>query len=184
MFDLGPAAYDLSRLVSGVRDDDLSRITPCADWSVSDLLAHVHVFATVFTANAQKQAPSFPAGLVEDWRAAIPAGLDDLARAWREQSAWQGRVSAGGIEMDASDNAVVAIEELTVHGWDLARATGQELDVDDDRLNEIERFFDLFGHGIEAGDGPFAPQARAPQDATRLQTTLARTGRDPLWTPA
>lgn len=184
MFDLGSAAYDLSRLVSGVRDDDLLRVTPCADWTVSDLLAHVHVFATVFVANAQKQAPSFPASLVEDWRTAIPARLDELASAWRADSAWQGRVSVGGIEMAAADNAVVAIEELTVHGWDLARATGQELVVDDGRLHEIERFFDLFGSGTESGDGPFGPQATAPKDATLLQLTLARTGRDPLWTPA
>ena len=38
----------------------------------------------------------------------------------------RGRVSAGGVEMTGEENAVVAIEELVVHGWDVARASGQD----------------------------------------------------------
>src|ERR1700710_2142804 len=100
MFDLAPAAQEMNRLLAGVRDDQLAEPTPCPDWTVADLLAHVHQFATVFTLNA-------------------------LVTAGQEESAWTGRVSAGGVEMDAADNALVAIEELVVHGWDLARSTGQ-----------------------------------------------------------
>jgi hypothetical protein len=77
--------------------------------------------------------------------------------------------------MDAADNAVVAIEELTTHGWDLARATGQDIHVDDARLDHVDRLFDLFG------DAPFGPAKQAPESATRLERTLARTGRDPHW---
>lgn len=175
MFDLGPAAEEMSRLVLGVRDDQLADPTPCHDWTVADLLAHVHQFATVFADNARKEETQPPEGLVEYWREAIPDQLDQLARAWREESAWRGRVSAGGVEMDAQDNAVVGIEELTVHGWDLARATGQALHVDDARLDQVDRLFDLFG------EEPFGPKASTPEGATRLEQTVARTGRDPLW---
>lgn len=178
MFDLGPAAVEMSRLVSGVRDDQLDHPTPCSDWTVADLLAHVHQFATVFTHNGRKEQARPPEDLVDDWRVAIPEQLDELLRAWREESAWQGRVSAGGVEMDAPDNAVVGVEELTVHGWDLARATGQDLHVDDARLDQVKRFFELFG------EGPFGPAARTPEGGTRLEHTLARTGRDPSWRPA
>ena len=101
---------------------------------------------------------------------AIPAQLDALADAWRETSAWQGRVSAGGVEMDAPDNAVVASEELTVHGWDLARATGQDLRIDNPGLDQVERFFELFG------GRPFGPAVDVPDDATRMERTIARTG--------
>lgn len=184
MFDLGPASADMSRLVSGVQDDHLEQSTPCADWTVAELLSHVHQFTSVFTSNARKQQPSPPDGLVDDWRVAIPEQLDELARAWREQSAWQGRVAAGGIEMEAADNAVVGIEELTVHGWDLARATGQQLDVDDASLDQVDRFFDLFAGPEASGDGPFAPRVAAPAEATRFDRIIARTGRDPSWTAA
>lgn len=183
MFDLGPAADRMARLVAGVRDDQLGDRTPCQEWTVADLLAHVHQFATVFTQNARKEQVRPPQDLVPAWRVLIPGQLDELARAWHEESAWQGQVSAGGVEMAASDNAVVGIEELTIHGWDLARATGQPFQVDDQSLDVVDRFFELFaGQGAD-GDGPFGPQAVAPDGATRLERTIARTGRDPLWTP-
>ena len=175
MFDLGPAAAEMRRLVSEVRDDQLDCPTPCSDWTVADLLAHVHQLATVFTLNARKEQARPPEALVDDWREAIPGQLDDLAAAWRQASAWQGRVSAGGVEMDAADNAVVGIEELTVHGWDVARATGQDLRIDDARLDQVDRFFALFG------EEPFGPAARVPEGATRLEQTVASTGRDPSW---
>jgi uncharacterized protein (TIGR03086 family) len=175
MFDLGSTAEEMSRLVSGVRDDQLHDPTPCSEWSVADLLAHVHQFATAFTHNAHKEQARPPEGLVDDWRAAIPHQLDELVRAWREEPAWQGQVSAGGVEMDAPDNAVVAIEELTVHGWDLARATGQNLRVGDVDLAQVERFFELFGKA------PFGPAARTPEGASLLEHVVARTGRDPSW---
>lgn len=175
MFDIGSAAAEMRRLVSNVRDDQLDAPTPCPDWNVADLLAHIHQFASIFAHNARKDDARLPENLVPDWREAIPYQLDDLARAWRQESAWHGRVSAGGVEMDAADNAVVAIEELTVHGWDVARATGQDLRFDDAHLDQVDRFFELFGQG------PFGPAKRAPADATRLEQTIARTGRVPSW---
>ena len=177
MFDLGSVAQTMSRLVSGVGDDQLGDPTPCREWTVADLLAHIHQFTTVFTQNGHKEAVQPPVGLVEDWRVAIPGQLDALVRAWRETSAWQGRVPAGGLEMDAADQATVGIEELTVHGWDLARATSQDLRVDDADLDRVDRFFDLFG------PEPFGPAARIPDAATRLDGIVARTGRDPSWRP-
>ena len=181
MFDLAPASAEMSRLVSGVRDDQLEWPTPCPDWTVAELLAHIHQFSTVFTDNAHKEPTRPPSSLVDDWRQAIPRQLDQLDVAWRDHSAWQGRVSAGGVEMDAADNAVVAIEELTTHGWDLARATGQQFATDDERLDQVDRFFVLFAPRIDAGEGPFGTTVEPPADASRLDRTIARTGRDPRW---
>lgn len=183
MVDLAPAAKEMSRLVVGVREDQLDCPTPCHDWTLAALLAHIHKFTSVFTSNARKEAPQPPKALVDDWREAIPEQLDELAEAWCEEAAWRGRVSAGGVEMSASDNAVVAIEELTVHAWDLARATGQDLRIDDHALAQVDRFFALFARQIASGQGPFGPEAAAPARATRLETTVARTGRDPSWKP-
>ena len=82
--------------------------------------------------------------------------------------------------MDASANAVVGMEELTVHGWDLAQATRQDFRVDDACLDQVDRFFELFAEQISSGEGPFGPEVGAPEDATRLERTVARTGREPL----
>ena len=181
MFDLDPAAEELNRLLAGVRDDQLARPTPCQEWSVADLLAHVHQFATVFTHNARKEQIAWPDGLPDDWRDAIPRQVDDLVVAWREESAWSGRVSAGGVEMEAEDNAVVAIEELVVHGWDLSRATGQDFAPADASLDRVDRFFEVFAGPIASGQGPYGPEVPAPEDAGRFDRLIAHTGRDPLW---
>ena len=100
-FDLGPAAEEMSRLVSGVRDDQPDHPTPSPDWMVADLLAHVHQFATDFTDNARKRHARPPEDLVDYWRVAIPDHIGELAGAWRVDSVWQGRVSAVGAEMEA-----------------------------------------------------------------------------------
>ena len=151
---------------------------------MADLLAHVHQFATVFTHNARKSQARPPEDLVDDWRGAIPDQLEELACAWRVDSAWRGRVSAGGVQIDAQDNAVVGIEELTMHGWDLARATSQDLHVDDARLDQVDQFFELFAEQIAAGDGPFGPAVSPPERATRLERIVARSGREPSWQAA
>ena len=81
--------------------------------------------------------------------------------------------------MAAADNAVVGIEELTVHGWDLARSTGQDQRIDDASLDQVDTFFTLFAEQIATGQGPFGPEVPAPDGASRVERTVARTGRDP-----
>ncbi len=184
MFDLHPAARRMSTLVSGVRDEHLGLPTPCAGWSVADLLSHIHQFSSVFADNARKQPAAPPQGLTQDWRVGIPGALDDLAGSWADESAWRGRVSAGGIEMPAADNALVAVEELTVHGWDLARATGQDPDIAEEALDRVDEFIELFAAQIDSGQGPFGPAVSAPEGASRLERVVAMTGRDPRWTPS
>ena len=45
--------------------------------------------------------------------------------AWREPSAWEGEATVGGVTSPAAQTAAFGNNELIVHGWDLAVATGQ-----------------------------------------------------------
>ena len=72
--------------------------------------------------------------------------------------------------MDAQDHAVVGIEELRTHGWDLARATSQDLRVDDACLDQVDQFFELFAEQIAAGDGG-GKSARACNEARAHRRT-------------
>jgi uncharacterized protein (TIGR03086 family) len=188
MHDLGPAARELARLVVSIRDDQLDERTPCAEYTLADLLDHVLGFTTAFIANAHKQPRPPEASrevdgrlLPPDWQAELSKRLDELAAAWRDESAWQGKVSAGGIDMSAEDNALVATEELVMHGWDVARATGQDFSVDDASLSAVDRFMELFGERIASGQGPYGPAVAVPDDASHLDRLLGATGRDPGW---
>ena len=51
-----------------------------------------------------------------------------LRPAWRVPAAWEGMTQAGGATLPAPIAGQVALNELVVHGWDLARATGQSFD--------------------------------------------------------
>jgi uncharacterized protein (TIGR03086 family) len=191
ILDLGPAARELARLVSTIRDDQLSDPTPCATYSLGDLLDHVRGFTANLTANARKQPLPADVGRTADggrlpsnWRTALPARLEGLAVAWQDEAAWEGRVSAGGIEMSAAHNALVALEELVVHGWDVAKASGQGFSVDDASLGGVEQFFTVFGERIASGQGPYGPGVAVPADASRLDRLLGATGRDPGWSAA
>jgi hypothetical protein len=82
MLDLEPATRVLTDLARGVRDDQLSLPTPCAEAGLGDLLAHVDGFSIAFTAAATK-TPSPGGGqrarpdasrLGTDWRTRIPGG--------------------------------------------------------------------------------------------------------------
>ncbi|WP_353962824.1 TIGR03086 family metal-binding protein [Streptomyces sp. NBC_00320] len=67
-------------------------------------------------------APSLPAR----WREELPRALGELAEAWKDPAAWTGMTRAGGVDLPGEIAGVVAADELVLHGWDLARAAGQE----------------------------------------------------------
>jgi uncharacterized protein (TIGR03086 family) len=188
--DLAPAAKELARLVAGVRDDQLSASTPCADYPLAALIDHVDGLSEGFVLAARKQVP--PAGvdptpsgdasrLRPDWRTAIPVRLDAMAAAWRDPAAWEGMTSAGGIDLPGEVCGTVAMDELVVHGWDVARATGQEFSVDDASVAAARAFVDQFsGPGTEGSRGGlFGPEVAVPADASPLEALICLSGRDP-----
>src|SRR3712207_6161034 len=133
--DLAPQAAELARVAAGIRDDQLGDPTPCAGTPVAGLLAHVVGLTTAFRMAAEKTPVSggpsaSPDDLPPDWRTELPAQLDALVEAWRRPSAWEGIAEAGGVTMPAPVAAAVALDEVLVHGWDLAGATGQDYPAD------------------------------------------------------
>ncbi|SDO46224.1 TIGR03086 family metal-binding protein [Geodermatophilus sp. DSM 45219] len=187
-WDLGAQAAEVARVVAGVRDDRLGEPTPCAGTPVAGLLAHLAGLAVAFRMAADKtpvpgQAPASPDDLPPDWRTRIPADLDALVAAWRRPSAWEGTAEAGGVEMPAPVAAVVALDEVLVHGWDLAVATGQDYAADPASVAACTEFA-----AQAAAEGPtpglFGPPVPVPEDAPPLDRLLGLTGRDPAWRPA
>jgi uncharacterized protein (TIGR03086 family) len=191
--DLGPATSELARLVHGVSDEMLGWPTPCPDYTLGDLLDHVGGLAMAFTAAATKdvgpeaagaQGPSGDASrLTGDWRGRIAADLDSLAEAWRDPEAYQGMTRAGGVDLPGEVAALVALDEVVVHGWDVARASGQPYRVDHGLLELVRQFVAQFsGPGNEEQrTGLFGPEVAVPADAPALDRVIGMTGRDPQW---
>ena len=185
--DLGPAAVELARVVAAVRDDQLTAPTPCAETSLAALLDHVLGLALAFTRAAQKRPfPAPPVGVADrlpgDWRRRIPAQLDELVAAWREAPAWEGEAEAGGVTMPAPLMARVALDELVVHGWDVAAAVGVRCRPDPASVQVCLEFVGDRS-GAPAVPGLFGPAIAVAPGAPALDRLLGQTGRDPRWTP-
>ncbi|MGY5882622.1 TIGR03086 family metal-binding protein [Modestobacter lacusdianchii] len=185
--DLSPAAAELTRVVAAVRDDQLTHATPCADTSVAGLLAHVHGLAVGLRMVAEKQPDvGTPAGGAEalpaDWRARIPHELGALVAAWREPAAWEGVAEGAGVVLPAPVWARVVLDELVVHGWDVAVAVGAGYDPDP---ASVQVCLDFVGDRSDApadeAPGLFGPAVPVAPDAPPLDRLLGATGRDPRW---
>ena len=189
MIDLRPAAQRTTRLVTAVTDEQLGLPTPCPEACLGDLIDHLGVFAVRFVAAARKEAegrsspppPPSSANLEAGWRDRISWDLHALADAWRDPRAWDGSTYAGGMEMPAEVVGLVALDELVVHGWDVAVATGQTYEPPADEIEAAMAFVSSFD---APRDGTlFGPIVPVVDDATQLDQLLGLTGRDPAWRP-
>ncbi|MFC9976860.1 TIGR03086 family metal-binding protein [Spirillospora sp. NPDC127200] len=187
--DLGQSARALADVLSGVKDDQLAAPTPCPDYTLGTLIAHVDELCTAFTWAAAKD---FPGGATEppgdaprlepEWRTRIPEKLTALAEAWRDPAAWEGMTQAGGVDLPGQVAGVVALDEIVVHGWDIARATGQPYQVPGDAVEACIGLFDPSVLDLPE-DGPFGRPVPVPADAPPLDRLVGLSGRDPNWTP-
>lgn len=191
MFDLTASTDRTAALVGNVSESQLEDPTPCARMRVGELIAHLHGLAIAFRDAAAKiegpttMTPPSPEAsvLAENWRTAAPAALAELGRAWQDPAAWEGMTQAGGQRMPAEVTAAVALDEVVLHGWDLAVATGQGFDVDLAALAVVEEFCAGIGEDPAERAGLFGPRVPVPADAPQLDRVLGLSGRDPEWTP-
>ena len=74
----------------------------------------------------------------------------------------------------------MALAEVVIHGWDVARSTGQRYDVDDDVAEAVLAHVASF-----AADGPveglFGPAVEIADEAPAFDRAIALSGRDPEW---
>jgi uncharacterized protein (TIGR03086 family) len=189
--DLSPAAQQLAALVRSTPDELLNAPTPCTTYSVGDLLDHIGGLAKAFRWAATKESLDMPdqnasgdaSRLEAGWRDRIATDVVSLAEAWRDPAAWTGVTKAGPVEMPGEIGGLVALDELVVHGWDLAVATGQDFTADDATLEAAKGFLAMFsGPGTEElrGDG-FGAELAVAGSASLLEQVLAMAGRDVNW---
>jgi uncharacterized protein (TIGR03086 family) len=192
MLDLTPATEMVTRVVADIDDDQLGAPTPSRGTTVADLLDHLDGLCLAFTAAAAKdlaagrQAPSADGSrLGPDWRTRIPGRLAQLASAWQDKTAWDGMTRAGGVDLPAEAAAHVAINEVVVHGWDLAAATGHDYACETELAQTAYAFAQsAVAQNPDGSEGLFGPPVAVPESAPLLDRLIGLTGRDPAWKPA
>jgi uncharacterized protein (TIGR03086 family) len=191
--DLRPATDRVSDLLGGVREEHLAAPTPMGV-DVTGLLHHLLGLTVAFRDAAGKvdgpstRTPPEPVAgpLPEGWREELRATLAGLGEAWTDPSAWTGTTRAGGVELPGGVCGLVALDEVLLHGWDLAAATGQAYAPTDEEAAAVLPVVTPAEDPEQAAAeraGVFGDPLSVPEGATAFERVLALAGRDPGWTP-
>ena len=160
----------LGQLTTG----DLSRPTPCSEYTVSEVGRHVVRSMVLLASVAGEQIDTPVAGPLErDVAVTAEAAL----KAWQRRGL-DGSVAVGRSTMPASLAVQIIPLELLVHGWDIARATGREIDVPLQVAGYVLDQARLLITEDKRGRS-FAAEVPAGSRATALQRLIAFTGRVP-----
>jgi uncharacterized protein (TIGR03086 family) len=162
--------------------------TPCADWDVAALVRHiVGQDLPNFAVAARGETADWaePAGeLGDDWSSAFEQGAQHLLAVWRAADLDRPVPMPGGAEAPLRSRVDHQITELAVHGWDLARATEQSVELDPalaERALGWSR--QMLRPEFRGQDKAFGAEVAVPDDAAPYERLAGWFGRDPAWTP-
>ena len=179
---LAQAGERTGKLVEQIGADQLGAPTPCTEWDVRTLLNHVIGTNHLMAASLRGESMPDLSGGMPDFVGDDPAGAYRTSFA----AAVDGWSAPGAMERSldlpiGATPAAFAIclhyKDTVVHGWDLARATGQDATIDDEHATAVLGIAgQMFAHGRV---GPFAPEVAVPEDAPAGDRLVALLGRTP-----
>jgi uncharacterized protein (TIGR03086 family) len=178
------------QIVSQVGAADLARPTPCPDWTLAELLAHMTAQHNGFAAAAAGDGAD-----LDHWQTGAPvadpvgeyaAAAERVTAAFAAAGVLAGEFVLPEISPKLRFPAAEAIGfhfvDYVVHGWDVARALGRGYDLDPDVLAAalpIARAVPDGERRRRPGAG-FAPQVAASSGGL-LDQIVALLGRRPDW---
>jgi len=166
---LARALDQTAGLLGRVGDDQLAAPTPCADWSLGDLVDHLVNAPSVFTTIMRGEEPAWgapPPHVGADREARFRSAGDDLLEEWR---------AAG--DGDQPSPLAWQLAELAVHTWDLARALDRSTGDLDAAVAERGLAFMQAGLTADNRAPVFAPEQPAPPDGDAYTRIAAFAGR-------
>lgn len=186
--EMAAAAQENKRLVGCVKPGQLTAPTPCSDWDLHTLVNHV-ILWTAYSAERRARGEPLPEELMSRDFASGPgfaadyaAQLDRAVTAWSEPGAWDGDRMVMGSPTPAADVGALLIAEMVLHGWDIARAIGEQYRATEAVAAAAYRAVEANAELFRRYQG-FAGPVEVPAPAPLLDRVLALSGRDPAWTP-
>jgi uncharacterized protein (TIGR03086 family) len=180
------ACDSTERVVERITPDQYSQPTPCTEWDVRALLNHVIGTLALGEALQRDTMPAVgaaPGGLPDtdlvgdDPLKAYRANAEALLRATSDEALTRTHQTPFG-EMPGSMLAGMVTLDVLVHGWDLAKATGQDTTLDDELAAHVLQFAQQTPSD-EMRAPRICPAIPVPGDATTTQRLVAFLGRRP-----
>jgi uncharacterized protein (TIGR03086 family) len=173
LLDLYEQAADWTQSKVAGALDQLTVQSTCDGWDVRTLLNHMLDTQRYFTAAALGEQASLPSAAPPELVGTDPVGAferscTELISAFRAQE--DGDKKAMGLG--------IAFADQLVHGWDVARSTGQGTTMPDGLAAAAYEF--IHGRFTDAQrTGVFKPEVHVPGSASPQDKLLAYSGRDP-----
>ena len=119
-------------VLAGVSEDQLGDDTPCAQWKVSDLINHIVGGQSFFEAGVtgQPMAEGETDFSASDFVAEFDQASQRSVTAFSGDGVMEKMLTLPFGAMPGSAFVGLAATDTFTHGWDLAKATGQNTDLD------------------------------------------------------
>lgn len=169
----------LEPVFAGLQPEHREMSTPCAEWTVHDLIGHMCGGAHAIAGGLQGQAP--PEGEVDHLSQGPVNGWNDakaalIAAATPEALEAMHQMPFGEVPGEMALSVITA-DHLT-HGWDLARATGQPIAIDDDLAEWALQTWQAVVPA-EGRQGGFDDVVPVSESASAVDRLVGYTGRQP-----
>ncbi|MEU6892581.1 TIGR03086 family metal-binding protein [Streptomyces sp. NPDC046557] len=183
--DLSTAVALAGRTLAAVRPDQYDSPTPCEEFDVrrlsSHLVAVVRRIAVIGRGEDPFSVPSFADELPDGaWAAAWAPAAAEAEAVWADEGILDRELLLPVGPKPGAVGALIYTNELTVHAWDLAQATGQR-PVWDTAL--VERVLEVVRRSLPAGTRggrvPFGEVVTVTDDAPAIDRLVAWAGRRP-----
>jgi uncharacterized protein (TIGR03086 family) len=179
-------------VVTPVTAADLGRPTPCAGWTLADLLAHMiaqhHGFAAAAAGRGADPRAWRIRPLGADPAATYAAAAAEVITAFAADDVLTARFALPEFSTEVTFGGRRAIGfhllDYVVHAWDVARARGVALDLPEDLVRAALPVAEAVpdGPGRREPGAAFAPRLPVPAGAGPMDRLLLLVGRSPDWT--
>ena len=169
------AVAQTRKFVAGVKSDQLGAQTPCGEWNVQKLLEHINDATNYLTGFMGGSKPDIAAGqsALATYDAITQAALASVKAAGAMEKKGPGPM---GGEMTGAQFTGLIFGDNLIHGWDVAKATGQDTAMDP---KLVDACASMLEPTIEGGRsrGAFGPAVQPPPNASAQDKFLGMTGR-------
>jgi uncharacterized protein (TIGR03086 family) len=179
---LQQAIQSTRAVLSNVGPDALSGATPCASWKVSDLINHIVGAQYFFTkgVNGEEVNADQTQYAAGDFVAEFDRGSAASVAAFSQDGAMERMLHLPFGDMPGAVFFGLACTDTFIHGWDLAKATGQETDLEPGLAAALlAQVKPVLPDAFRGPDGvaPFGPEQTAPEGASSADCLAAFLGR-------
>jgi uncharacterized protein (TIGR03086 family) len=180
---IGRAVDQTGRIVAAVKPDQLGEPSPCEDWNVRELLNHTLGGMRMFAAAARGETVDesvYRSDLVGDEpTAAYEREAAGLKEAWSDPSLLERTCELPFGTVPGVMAANMGFVEMLVHGWDIAKATGQQPDLDPELSEAALAIMTRIPADQMRQPGVFGPEVSCSEGATIHDRLAAFLGRQP-----